>query len=319
MVVNKIKTMKIKQTIKIFYLTIFTLLLNINFSFAQDATQNFKQTADNITNNVLASAGTLLMTAAFLFFFYGVVVFILGRVSGKGDLKELEKGKQFMLWGLIALFVMVSVWGIIRLAQDMLDVKGSDIQIKPVQFTPMAGGGNAGGNLANTNPVGGSTPAPAENNKFTKSEGASCVGLPGADSECATGMFCRKADGTPVKTGEVGVCKKSNEAYKPIIQPNHPMDNDLRSVLDTLSMKSCFNLNPNNFNSYSNNLVPYVKAFQKVNGLNATGIIAEDTWKMLGNKNAKSCTSCSNALGDCSAGFSCLMADSSGYGVCVPY
>lgn len=303
------KTTKIKQIIKI---TFFIFFFSANFSFAQDATENFKQTADNLTNNVLTSVGTLLMTAAFLFFFYGVVVFILGRVSGKGDMAKLEQGKQFMLWGLIALFVMVSVWGIVRLAQDMLGVKGSDIQIKPVQFVPMV----SGGSKVENNPVGDT----ASNNKFTKSEGASCVGLPGADSECATGMFCRKADGTPVKTGEVGVCKKSNEAYKPIIQPNHPMDNDLRSVLDTLSMKSCFNLNPNNFNSYSNNLVPYVKAFQKVNGLNATGIIAEDTWKMLGNKNAKSCTSCSNALGDCSAGFSCLMADySSAYGVCVPY
>lgn len=200
------KTTKIKQIIKI---TFFIFFFSANFSFAQDATENFKQTADNLTNNVLTSVGTLLMTAAFLFFFYGVVVFILGRVSGKGDMAKLEQGKQFMLWGLIALFVMVSVWGIVRLAQDMLGVKGSDIQIKPVQFTPMAGGGNRGGdNLANINPVGGGTPAPAENKKFTKSEGASCIGLPGADSECIKGMFCRRSDNTTVKAGEAGTCQK---------------------------------------------------------------------------------------------------------------
>lgn len=150
------KTTKIKQIIKI---TFFIFFFSANFSFAQDATENFKQTADNLTNNVLTSVGTLLMTAAFLFFFYGVVVFILGRVSGKGDMAKLEQGKQFMLWGLIALFVMVSVWGIVRLAQDMLGVKGSDIQIKPVQFVPMV----SGGSKVENNPVGGT----ASNNKFT--------------------------------------------------------------------------------------------------------------------------------------------------------
>lgn len=149
------KTTKIKQIIKI---TFFIFFFSANFSFAQDATENFKQTADNLTNNVLTSVGTLLMTAAFLFFFYGVVVFILGRVSGKGEMAKLEQGKQFMLWGLIALFVMVSVWGIVRLAQDMLGVKGSDIQIKPVQFVPMV----SGGSKVENNPVGGT----ASNNKF---------------------------------------------------------------------------------------------------------------------------------------------------------
>lgn len=150
------KITKIKQIIRI---TFFIFFFSANLSFAQDATENFKQTADNLTNNVLTSVGTLLMTAAFLFFFYGVVVFILGRVSGKGDMAKLEQGKQFMLWGLIALFVMVSVWGIVRLAQDMLGVKGSDIQIKPVQFVPMV----SGGSKVENNPVGDT----ASNNKFT--------------------------------------------------------------------------------------------------------------------------------------------------------
>lgn len=94
------------------YLFIFGLSLSLTSVLAQDnglkSSQNFKDTADNLVNNVLASAGTLLMTAAFVLFFYGVVVFIIGRVTGKGDMKDLEKGKEFMMWGLIALFVMVS-------------------------------------------------------------------------------------------------------------------------------------------------------------------------------------------------------------------
>ena len=64
----------------------------------------------------------------------GTEMFIYSRVSGKGDLKDLEKGKEFMVWGLAALFVMVSVWGIIKLAQDLLGIKGSNIDIQPVSF-----------------------------------------------------------------------------------------------------------------------------------------------------------------------------------------
>lgn len=52
----------------------------------------------------------LLYALAFLFFFVGVVrFFFLGGDEGR------EKGKQMMLWGIIGLFVIFSVWGIVRL------------------------------------------------------------------------------------------------------------------------------------------------------------------------------------------------------------
>ncbi|MEN9338636.1 MAG: hypothetical protein RI945_361 [Candidatus Parcubacteria bacterium] len=117
---------------KVISLTLLTILTPI-YSYAE-ITENFKKFGDNITNNLFTSFGTLLMTAAFVLFIYGLVVFVLGRISEKGDLKDLEKGKSFMLWGLIALFVMVSSWGIIRLAQDLLDIKGNNIDLKPVSF-----------------------------------------------------------------------------------------------------------------------------------------------------------------------------------------
>jgi hypothetical protein len=34
----------------------------------------------------------------------------------------LAGAKNLMIWGLVSLFVMVSVWGIVRLAQDALGV-----------------------------------------------------------------------------------------------------------------------------------------------------------------------------------------------------
>ncbi|MDP3763843.1 MAG: hypothetical protein Q8Q92_04385 [bacterium] len=48
---------------------------------------------------------------ALLVFFWGLFKFIL-RVGG--DEKAVTEGKSLMIWGLIALFVLVSIWGIMR-------------------------------------------------------------------------------------------------------------------------------------------------------------------------------------------------------------
>jgi hypothetical protein len=44
-------------------------------------------------------------------FFWGVVQYVIN------DSEEAKKakGRQFMIWGLIALFVMFTVWGIVKL------------------------------------------------------------------------------------------------------------------------------------------------------------------------------------------------------------
>ncbi len=52
----------------------------------------------------------VLVALAFLFFFFGVVKFI----AKSGDSRAVAEGRQQMLWGLIAIFIIVSVWGILR-------------------------------------------------------------------------------------------------------------------------------------------------------------------------------------------------------------
>src|SRR3989344_4902770 len=47
---------------------------------------------------------------ALLVFFKGLAAFI----AKSGDEKSHAEGRNLMVWGLVALFVMVSVWGIIR-------------------------------------------------------------------------------------------------------------------------------------------------------------------------------------------------------------
>ncbi|HRH24145.1 MAG TPA: hypothetical protein PK109_00960 [Candidatus Paceibacterota bacterium] len=57
----------------------------------------------------------LLYALAFIFFLIGVARFFFAD----GD-ESREKGKQFALWGIIAFFVLFSVWGIVKLLLSVI-------------------------------------------------------------------------------------------------------------------------------------------------------------------------------------------------------
>lgn len=62
---------------------------------------------------------TIVAGLALLVFFWGLVRFIF-KLGSEAD---IEQGRKLMVWGLIALFVMISVWGIIRFIE--LEVFGT--------------------------------------------------------------------------------------------------------------------------------------------------------------------------------------------------
>ena len=62
----------------------------------------------------------IVIALALLAFFWGLAKFIF-NVSG--DEKAVQEGKRIMLCGIIALFVMVSVWGIVRFIQGELNLQ----------------------------------------------------------------------------------------------------------------------------------------------------------------------------------------------------
>lgn len=61
--------------------------------------------------DILVSAGEFAWVASVAFFLWGVVKFI----SNANDDAEREKGKQFIIWGVIAFVVLLSLWGIVRI------------------------------------------------------------------------------------------------------------------------------------------------------------------------------------------------------------
>ena len=71
-----------------------------------------------ITQIINDSVIPLIFALATVMFVWGVVQFV---INSDEEAKK-EKGKQFMLWGIIALAVMVSVWGLVKILGDTFNV-----------------------------------------------------------------------------------------------------------------------------------------------------------------------------------------------------
>ena len=65
----------------------------------------------NIFLDLIRTAIPVLVGVALLVFLWGLAKFIF-RIGG--DEKAVSEGRNLIVWGLIAIFVMVSVWGIIE-------------------------------------------------------------------------------------------------------------------------------------------------------------------------------------------------------------
>ena len=67
---------------------------------------------------VVAPIMMVVFAAGFLLFMWGLVKF-MWNVGEGGDQSE---GKQHMLWGLIGMFLMVSIWSIIALIDNTFNL-----------------------------------------------------------------------------------------------------------------------------------------------------------------------------------------------------
>ncbi len=91
------------------------ILLTPTLVLAQERLSGTKK----ILESVLGIVKTLIPIAfglALLFFFWGIAKYIWGSGSGK------EEGKQIMVWGVIAVFVMSTIWGIVAFISDSFGI-----------------------------------------------------------------------------------------------------------------------------------------------------------------------------------------------------
>ena len=74
---------------------------------------------------------TFLMIAATLWFIWSVIVFIRSK-----DAKDSEEKKGAMLRGIIGLFVIVAIWGIIRIITSTLGVGTGSLDSSNIPCPP---------------------------------------------------------------------------------------------------------------------------------------------------------------------------------------
>ncbi len=71
-------------------------------------------------NTFLNAIEGLFITLAIVVFFWGLIKYLMNAGEEKSE------GLQIMFYGVIAIFVMVSIWGIIRLLQSTFKVTSTD-------------------------------------------------------------------------------------------------------------------------------------------------------------------------------------------------
>lgn len=78
----------------------------------------FDHLLNYITCIISRSVIPLIFTLAIATFVYGVVQYVIGA----DEEKKRTEGKQLMIWGIIALAVMISVWGLVNIFTNTFNI-----------------------------------------------------------------------------------------------------------------------------------------------------------------------------------------------------
>lgn len=80
----------------------------------------------SMIGGIISAIIPIFVALALVAFFWGLIKFLFSSGDGK------DEGKMYMIWGIIALFVMVSVWGIVNLLKESFGVQNTSIEIPTV-------------------------------------------------------------------------------------------------------------------------------------------------------------------------------------------
>ena len=92
----------------------------MTISFIPVAEANVQTLMKSINKVIINPLIVFLFALAMVYFMYGLIKYLLNP-----DNEEVRKGsKQHMLWGIIGMFIMISVFGIMSLIMNTLGVTG---------------------------------------------------------------------------------------------------------------------------------------------------------------------------------------------------
>lgn len=87
-------------------------------SFCPITNTNIADFLNFFTCLISKSVIPLLIALAVIVFIWGVLKFIMNAE----DSTKREEGRNFIIWGLVGLFVMVSIWGIVNILNSTFGV-----------------------------------------------------------------------------------------------------------------------------------------------------------------------------------------------------
>lgn len=90
-------------------------------------------------------ATPIVVALALLYFFWGLANYVLKAGGEEGA----KKNREIMIWGILALFIMVSVWGIVNVVKDTFNLNNTQITVPGINVpnaTQQPGGQTTGGN-----------------------------------------------------------------------------------------------------------------------------------------------------------------------------
>ncbi|OGI96405.1 hypothetical protein A3I25_00020 [Candidatus Nomurabacteria bacterium RIFCSPLOWO2_02_FULL_42_17] len=94
----------------------------MNFSLVAVAYADFDAVLRKVNQTILNPLIALLFAVALVMFIWGVVEF----TANAGNEEKRTTGRQHILWGIVGMIIMISVFGIMRLITGTI---GSDVPI----------------------------------------------------------------------------------------------------------------------------------------------------------------------------------------------
>lgn len=98
--------------------------INTSFSCSPSSVHDFKSLIENLVVGCFYSVTIQLLIAfSVVIFLYGVFKFI------SSDGEDREAGKQFIIWGIVGLFVILSVMGLVAVLEGTFPLNNSTINL----------------------------------------------------------------------------------------------------------------------------------------------------------------------------------------------
>lgn len=113
----------IKQVIKVRYALVVLFLTSPVFVIAAGTLNDIEEAVLELLNSIIP----MFVAAAVVFFLWSVLKYV-----NSGDNAEVRiQARALMVYGVVAIFVLVSVWGLVGLLENVFNLDNSNLPVNP--------------------------------------------------------------------------------------------------------------------------------------------------------------------------------------------